>query len=601
MTNPNIPSNTPDQSSTPEKLQAVILSNDLKEIVRTVYSHADNDVQREALFSPDGFDGTNDLLAVADDVLSEGRALDSNEEPFVSYMVEQSKNHVALSLIDTTVLEQPIDTSNGTELTGDDAVNANLSNTIGTIKQKSKSTKSPDERARLENQADNLETFRIIYENSAEINPGGTNEDGIKPGHVYMEAVRVLRAANTDDERAAAQSAVDGLAAKMKLRADQFQIQADAYEAVYEHGRPSFRNTDVTNRTVTFDPRLGVVNPAAAPAGTPPAGGTPPPQNGGNPPAGGNGGGNQPPANGGNQPPAGGGNGGNNPPTPNALAAQLTDVMLKVRMDEMRSEMAETKSRFMRNSKIGRGVLGVMAGTGIQNIYGFVTGGKRILTQQDMDDRLDYYNFLARESVTRKYESVLSDPNVDDSVKRFAVAKGLIDEQTELRKETNEEMQNKQAVKIGRWMGKHKILTVAGLTVLAPLTGFASSVAGMSLGIGMIAGAKTDAKFRGLREVKKSLTHEEMIVAAGANNDFIEMQKYAMRNLDSEMSREVWKRAGAVGVMAAIAIGGTNFLSNPHDVDRWIYGHQTFMRWAAVAAGGIDLSIPRQDKKAGAH
>jgi hypothetical protein len=598
MTNPNIPGNNPNQPLTPEQArdrdpaaEVIDVARDFRE---SVYISDDGSINFDTFFSDtDGFDGAPQLLELRDRLRTENRRdLSDYENRFVDHMRIETRFYKVDGTVDYDALEE-----------GHASQGEGVQVIIDDLRSKLASA-SDREKTRIEVKIANLEYFIAT-------DPDIDDNDDVSPEAKFMEAHLAAETASSAEKPTLDALAAD-YAQTMRTNDKRTMKITRALEVIAAY-HPKTPNNPAD---LADDPQLNYVASSSPTPPTPPTGGNA----GGTPPAGGNGGNGTPPPNR-NNPPTGG-NGGNTPPPANANSTQvnqLRDEMLRQQLNDARGEIARSKSQFVRNSRLGRLAIGAIARSPIGN---FLRNRNWVdlNTQQDMDARQQHYNNLVQQNVRRQYEDMLNDPNVGDDIKHFAITKGIILEQTALRNETNKEMKNKNAVRIGKWMRQHKFLTIGGLTVLAPLTGVASAAVGLSTGLALIVGAKTDNRFRGLRNVGESLTSTDLlewarhasdtmrrlsanrgIAQTDINNAALEaairtMQEEAMGDLDANVTREIWKRVGATMAVGGVAVGSAIYLPSTPGIDSFIQNNSTFTRTVTFGAALIDLNIKRKDK-----
>lgn len=284
----------------------------------------------------------------------------------------------------------------------------------------------------------------------------------------------------------------------------------------------------------------------------PPVGGNQPPQgpNPGNmpprPPQG-----NQPPAGGGNQPPQGPQGPGNQPPAGGGQPPQGGNTLTpnnqrllestNAQIERIREALAFEKSKMFRNSRLGRAAMRLVGGNYLN----------RMDAMEDEYARLSELKFGFDNYAIRHMVGV------------GEAAAAIEAEQDKLREKTNEVMRGRVTAKFCKWLGSKKGIwaTVgvgAGLAVLTPL-----GLAAGGIGLGLHMAAWHDRKTRGMRKAHERMPAEMarrfMVgrIAANPQNRvfFKEGMRYSMREFDRDISREMYKRLGSVGIGLATAFG----------------------------------------------
>jgi hypothetical protein len=541
MTNPNIPHNNPDQQPTPEQLRALDPAAEVIDVARdlrnSAYSSGWNDGDVSILFNK--VDNGNSGMHGAYELLEQlVPRLRAEGRSDLSDYEQQFVDHMKLK----ASYNELAGTVDFDTLDGDSEIQAIIDDLTSKL-----ATASDDEKIKLNANIHTLKDYMSL--------DAGVDIDDIPLETKFMDAHLAAETA-TDAEKATLDDFANDYTESLTKSDWQTRQRIRAYKIIAEY----HPKTPLDPANLDDDPQLNYVDPASIPDQEP------------------------------DQEPA---------PTitlAEAVAGLPADVLAD-QLATMRKVIANEKSKtvknslrsFGRNYKIGRKIVSRFTGLTEQQVASTI------------DPEEELYNALVVESARRENATLLNNPNANPQSVALALANGFLKEQGELRKQTNEKMKDKWTVKVGKWMRQHKVLTVAGATILLPLTGVGTAVAGLSLGLGLVVGAKTDNRFRGLRDVSESLTAMDLFSGAARGNDVIkEMQKVAMRDLEKNVSREfLIKRLGAIVTIGGIATAGTVLLpssAGPTGFDTWIHGNQASMRWAGLIGAIVDLSISRRDK-----
>ena len=264
---------------------------------------------------------------------------------------------------------------------------------------------------------------------------------------------------------------------------------------------------------------------------------------------------------------------------------EIRKAELERRLDQLREEMADSKIRFLSNSKFGK------------NIVGKLTGNDMEARQAALES--EYFK-LTSEYGRSQHSNILDDPNIDPQVKIIEATKAVLEEQTRLRAVTNEKLQKTPVAKIARWIGKHKFVTIAGMTILAPVTGGASLAFGLALGGGMVAASKYDQKTRGLRSVDEAVTDDDLNKYhqhLSNGHGYESLQKLAASKYDKDISKERNKRIKAAGILGGTAVG-TVLLPSTAGLDSFMNSHSAgILQSVGLGVGGVAILRKPKDKK----
>jgi hypothetical protein len=265
---------------------------------------------------------------------------------------------------------------------------------------------------------------------------------------------------------------------------------------------------------------------------------------------------------------------------------EIRNAELERKMNELRGAMADSKVRFLSNSKFGK------------NIIGKINGADMEAVQASLEK--EYFK-LSAEMSHRENSKILDDPDIDPAVKAIVATQALLKEQGHLRAITNEKLQNTPVAKIAQWFGKHKFVTITGVALLAPVTGGASLAFGAALGAGIVAASKYDEKTRGLRSVDEAFTdadvnqyHQHL----SSGHGYESLQKLAAAKYDKDIGKERNKRIKAAGILGGTAVAGTILLPSTAGLDTFLNSHSAGILQSVGlgVGGGAILRKPKAKK-----